>query len=55
MPSGATQFATKEKRMSELSGLPSLTDTEQWVDTEKADEGLDVRFYANPVTGDDPH
>ena len=39
--------------MSELTGLPSLTDMDQWVDTEKEDEGLDVRFYANPITGDD--
>ena len=40
--------------MSELSSKPTLTYTaEQWMETEKDDEGLNVKFYLNPITGEE--
>ena len=42
--------------MSELPSIPTFTDLPengQWMEPDKADEALNVKFYRNPVTGDD--
>ena len=42
--------------MSELPEVPAFTDTPkngQWMEPDKADEGLNVKFYKNPVTDED--
>ena len=56
MPFGATQFATSGGNMSNLPSVPELDfipENGQWIEPDKADEGLNVKFYKNPVTGED--